>query len=45
MVELPASAAVGTLDFKRGRGGFLVQDRFYFLILGGRLEGCDPAAA
>ena len=30
VVELPVSAAVGTLDFKRVRGGFLVQDRFYF---------------
>jgi phosphoribosylaminoimidazolecarboxamide formyltransferase / IMP cyclohydrolase len=30
VVELPVSGGAGTLDFKRVRGGFLVQDRFYF---------------
>jgi phosphoribosylaminoimidazolecarboxamide formyltransferase/IMP cyclohydrolase len=28
VVELPVSRGVGSLDFKRVRGGFLVQDRF-----------------
>ncbi len=30
VVELPISRPVGTLDFKRVRGGFLVQDAFVF---------------
>ena len=30
VVELPVSRGVGTLDFKRVRGGFLVQDQFQF---------------
>ncbi|MFL5401329.1 MAG: bifunctional phosphoribosylaminoimidazolecarboxamide formyltransferase/IMP cyclohydrolase [Gemmatimonadales bacterium] len=30
VVELPVSAGAGTLDFKRVRGGFLVQDQFQF---------------
>jgi phosphoribosylaminoimidazolecarboxamide formyltransferase/IMP cyclohydrolase len=30
VVELPVSAGEGTLDWKRVRGGFLVQDRFAF---------------
>ena len=30
VVELPVSGRAGTLDFKRVRGGFLVQDRFHF---------------
>jgi phosphoribosylaminoimidazolecarboxamide formyltransferase/IMP cyclohydrolase len=30
VVELPVSAGAGALDFKRVRGGFLVQDQFYF---------------
>ncbi len=30
VVELPVSRGTGTLDFKRVRGGFLVQDRFEF---------------
>ncbi len=30
VVELPVGEAVGTLDWKRVRGGFLVQDRFAF---------------
>jgi phosphoribosylaminoimidazolecarboxamide formyltransferase/IMP cyclohydrolase len=30
VVELPVSRGVGALDFKRVRGGFLVQDQFLF---------------
>ena len=30
VVELPVSRGAGTLDFKRVRGGFLVQDQFEF---------------
>ncbi len=30
VVELPVSRGVGTLDYKRVRGGFLVQDQFLF---------------
>jgi phosphoribosylaminoimidazolecarboxamide formyltransferase/IMP cyclohydrolase len=30
VVELPVSGGAGTLDYKRVRGGFLVQDRFQF---------------
>jgi phosphoribosylaminoimidazolecarboxamide formyltransferase/IMP cyclohydrolase len=30
IVELPVSRGAGTLDFKRVRGGFLVQDQFEF---------------
>lgn len=30
VVELPVSRAVGSLDYKRVRGGFLVQDAFVF---------------
>jgi len=30
VVELPVSRGAGTLDYKRVRGGFLVQDRFAF---------------
>jgi phosphoribosylaminoimidazolecarboxamide formyltransferase/IMP cyclohydrolase len=30
VVELPVGGGVGTLDFKRVRGGFLVQDQFQF---------------
>ena len=30
VVELPVSGGAGTLDYKRVRGGFLVQDRFVF---------------
>ncbi|HEY3011842.1 MAG TPA: bifunctional phosphoribosylaminoimidazolecarboxamide formyltransferase/IMP cyclohydrolase [Gemmatimonadales bacterium] len=30
VVELPVSAGAGALDFKRVRGGFLVQDQFQF---------------
>jgi phosphoribosylaminoimidazolecarboxamide formyltransferase/IMP cyclohydrolase len=30
VVELPVSRAVGTYDYKRVRGGFLVQDQFVF---------------
>ncbi|HEU5169531.1 MAG TPA: bifunctional phosphoribosylaminoimidazolecarboxamide formyltransferase/IMP cyclohydrolase [Gemmatimonadales bacterium] len=30
VVELPVSRGVGSLDYKRVRGGFLVQDRFTF---------------
>jgi phosphoribosylaminoimidazolecarboxamide formyltransferase/IMP cyclohydrolase len=30
VVELPVSRGAGALDFKRVRGGFLVQDRFVF---------------
>jgi phosphoribosylaminoimidazolecarboxamide formyltransferase / IMP cyclohydrolase len=30
VVELPVSGGSGTLDYKRVRGGFLVQDRFHF---------------
>jgi phosphoribosylaminoimidazolecarboxamide formyltransferase/IMP cyclohydrolase len=30
VVELPVSGGAGALDFKRVRGGFLVQDRFRF---------------
>ena len=30
VVELPVSRAVGSLDYKRVRGGFLVQDTFVF---------------
>ena len=30
VVELPVSKGTGTLDYKRVRGGFLVQDRFQF---------------
>jgi phosphoribosylaminoimidazolecarboxamide formyltransferase / IMP cyclohydrolase len=30
VVELPVSDEAGALDFKRVRGGFLVQDRFHF---------------
>ena len=30
VVELPVSRGTGTLDFKRVRGGFLVQDQFEF---------------
>jgi phosphoribosylaminoimidazolecarboxamide formyltransferase / IMP cyclohydrolase len=30
VVELPVSGGAGTLDYKRVRGGFLVQDRFHF---------------
>jgi phosphoribosylaminoimidazolecarboxamide formyltransferase / IMP cyclohydrolase len=30
VVELPVSGGAGTLDFKRVRGGFLVQDQFQF---------------
>jgi phosphoribosylaminoimidazolecarboxamide formyltransferase/IMP cyclohydrolase len=30
IVELPVTGGAGTLDYKRVRGGFLVQDRFYF---------------
>jgi phosphoribosylaminoimidazolecarboxamide formyltransferase/IMP cyclohydrolase len=30
VVELPVSGAVGTYDYKRVRGGFLVQDQFAF---------------
>jgi phosphoribosylaminoimidazolecarboxamide formyltransferase / IMP cyclohydrolase len=30
VVELPVTGGAGTLDYKRVRGGFLVQDRFYF---------------
>ena len=30
VVELPVDGGAGTLDFKRVRGGFLVQDRFCF---------------
>ena len=30
VVELPVSGGTGTLDYKRVRGGFLVQDRFVF---------------
>jgi phosphoribosylaminoimidazolecarboxamide formyltransferase/IMP cyclohydrolase len=30
VIELPVSAGAGTLDFKRVRGGFLVQDQFQF---------------
>jgi phosphoribosylaminoimidazolecarboxamide formyltransferase/IMP cyclohydrolase len=30
VVELPVSKGVGTLDYKRVRGGFLVQDQFQF---------------
>jgi phosphoribosylaminoimidazolecarboxamide formyltransferase/IMP cyclohydrolase len=30
VVELPVSRGVGTLDFKRVRGGFLVQEQFEF---------------
>jgi phosphoribosylaminoimidazolecarboxamide formyltransferase/IMP cyclohydrolase len=30
VVELPVSRAPGSLDFKRVRGGFLVQDQFQF---------------
>jgi phosphoribosylaminoimidazolecarboxamide formyltransferase/IMP cyclohydrolase len=30
VVELPVSAGAGTLDWKRVRGGFLIQDRFHF---------------
>jgi phosphoribosylaminoimidazolecarboxamide formyltransferase/IMP cyclohydrolase len=29
-VELPVSAGAGSLDYKRVRGGFLVQDQFQF---------------
>jgi phosphoribosylaminoimidazolecarboxamide formyltransferase/IMP cyclohydrolase len=30
VIELPVSRGVGTFDYKRVRGGFLVQDRFTF---------------
>jgi phosphoribosylaminoimidazolecarboxamide formyltransferase/IMP cyclohydrolase len=30
VVELPVSTGAGTLDWKRVRGGFLIQDRFVF---------------
>ena len=30
VIELPVSVGVGTLDWKRVRGGFLIQDRFVF---------------
>jgi len=30
VVEMPVSTGVGTLDWKRVRGGFLIQDRFAF---------------
>jgi phosphoribosylaminoimidazolecarboxamide formyltransferase / IMP cyclohydrolase len=30
VVELPVDGGAGSLDYKRVRGGFLVQDRFYF---------------
>jgi phosphoribosylaminoimidazolecarboxamide formyltransferase/IMP cyclohydrolase len=30
VIELPVSGGAGTLDYKRVRGGFLVQDRFVF---------------
>ena len=30
VVELPVSGGAGALDFKRVRGGFLVQDQFRF---------------
>jgi len=30
VIELPVSAGAGTLDWKRVRGGFLIQDRFTF---------------
>jgi phosphoribosylaminoimidazolecarboxamide formyltransferase / IMP cyclohydrolase len=30
VIELPVSSGIGSLDFKRVRGGFLVQDQFQF---------------
>ena len=30
VIELPVSRSAGTLDYKRVRGGFLVQDAFAF---------------
>ena len=38
VVELPVSHDTGAFDFKRVRGGFLVQDRFHFLAARGPME-------
>ena len=45
VVELPVSRGAGTLDFKRVRGGFLVQDQFEFDGVGPGLDASPPTAS